>query len=189
MAQIIPQVPRVRIPEFAELDALMNAGILTAQQQDILYRRVNGESYKSIRNVYSISRSTVARALMRTASCRKWSKGMKGGGLTLLSDADEKTFERLAKEMTNELNCITTAMATAICCELQAVRIKFAAKVLLAAHCPHLVAKLEDYCPEPSKGWLDHMAKRLNIRICSSQTIEAIRRTTVSYTHLTLPTN
>ncbi|EAX91238.1 hypothetical protein TVAG_210630 [Trichomonas vaginalis G3] len=103
--------PRTRIPEFAELVNYKNLGLLTQMQLDLLYRRVNGESYQQIRNVYSISKTTVARAIMRTATCRSWTKGQSGGGMTLLSLPDEMQFKKLVQEMADDLNCITTSMA------------------------------------------------------------------------------
>ncbi|EAX74138.1 hypothetical protein TVAG_279210, partial [Trichomonas vaginalis G3] len=157
--------PRTRIPEFAELENYKNLGLLTQMQLDLLYRRVNGESYQQIRNVYSISKTTVARAIMRTATCRSWTKGQSGGGMTHLSLPDEMQFKKLVQEMADDLNCITTSMAIAVCTELQNRRLKFAARVLIAARCPHLLAKLDDYCPSPSRGWLNHIATRLSIRI------------------------
>ncbi|EAY09877.1 hypothetical protein TVAG_373840 [Trichomonas vaginalis G3] len=176
--------PRTRIPEFAELENYKNLGLLTQMQLDLLYRRVNGESYQQIRNVYSISKTTVARAIMRTATCRSWTKGQSGGGMTLLSLPDEMQFKKLVQEMADDLNCITTSMAIAVCTELQNRRLKFAARVLIAARCPHLLAKLDDYCPSPSRGWLNHIATRLSIRIVSSQTIDMLRRSTCDANHI-----
>ncbi|EAY16332.1 hypothetical protein TVAG_359400 [Trichomonas vaginalis G3] len=176
--------PRTRIPEFAELENYKNLGLLTQMQLDLLYRRVNGESYQQIRNVYSISKTTVARAIMRTATCRSWTKGQSGGGMTLLSLPDEMQFKKLVQEMADDLNCITTSMAIAVCTELQNRRLKFAARVLIAARCPHLLAKLDDYCPSPSRGWLNHIATRLSIRIVSSQPIDMLRRSTCDANHI-----
>lgn len=140
------------IPEFDELEAYCRGGILTRQQIDIIYRHVNIKSYKSTKNVYQIFKSTVARAITRTASCRPWQKGQKAGGMTLLSPPDEAQFKKLTQEMCFELNCITTAMIEAICCELQNCRVKFASKILIAAHSPHLLANLDDICLPPSRG-------------------------------------
>ena len=72
---------------------------------------MNGESFDTIRRAYVISKSTVARAIMGTATCRPWQKGQKGGGLTLLSPPDETHFKHLVKDMTDELNCISTPLS------------------------------------------------------------------------------
>ena len=104
--------------------------------------------------------------------------------MTLLSLPDEMQFKKLVQEMADDLNCITTSMAIAVCTELQNRRLKFAARVLIAARCPHLLAKLDDYCPSPSRGWLNHIATRLSIRIVSSQTIDMLRRSTCDANHI-----
>ncbi|EAX90358.1 hypothetical protein TVAG_435110 [Trichomonas vaginalis G3] len=116
-----------QLPEYLELDHYVRQNILTRDKLDILEKEL-ADKHTSKKSFYSINSNTVTRALLRTATCLKWQRGMKGGGVTLLSAPDEIKFKNLVNEMANELNCITTAMARAVVYELNEYRLKFASR-------------------------------------------------------------
>lgn len=161
-----------------EIELYVANHILTNDQYIVFRERLlTGASYESLMNHFGLVRNSLIHCILRTVSGKKWYKGMTGVGESYLSDIDSLKFRTLAFQAANDLNCITTPCAVSIAAALKKERLRKAKFLLRKLHMDGLISHLGDECQPPSKTWLKEYAKKLELMVVNSQTLDSIRRT------------
>ena len=162
--------------ELRELQEYAAREVLSNVQVAIAVARFHGAKYKEIIRSFSLSGATaLTHCLVRTACARPWHPGDPGGTDSYLSPADEDKFKEFIFDACDEVNCLTTVVATSLAAAVKKDRFSRARKVLVKLKCEKLLRYLSDPEP-PSRSWLNAVCDHLNVRICRTQELEIARR-------------
>ena len=150
-------------------------------QIDVCQRKADGESLKSIKERFQISKSTIYSILTHTIEGNIWGND-KGGNRGFLGDIDSNILINKVKENAQNLNCLRTIDVMQIAVDLKTERYgraEFLANKLSSAEnygktFKELILSLLPYVP--SSSWVLDFAKRNEIPIKSPITIEELRR-------------
>jgi hypothetical protein len=125
---------------WATLNTSVARGFLSQIQVEVTLFRGKGATYINIKKNYGITRDeSIIRCLVRTAEGLQWYPGHPGGTDPFLAPEDQATFQTLVLNACNELNCISTPIATALAVSLRQARQKKAKQLLLDIKCPGLI--------------------------------------------------
>ena len=157
---------------------LINAvleGHLSSLQVNILLSKLEGKTYKVVREKHGIkSDQVLERALLRTACGKYWNENMKGGGEPIFSILDIEKFVSYIEERENEINCVSTCEARRIVSIIQDERVTKARELLNRCGCPILAERVK--MREPDDSWLNKKGKAFGLAIVPKCEIETMRR-------------
>lgn len=102
---------------------------------------------------------------------------MPGEGVTYLNDYDKDIFIQIIRNAADDKNCVPSMYAVSLAFYIKKCRNKKAFQLLTAIGNEELASHCLDIKP-PSKCWLNICLEETDIRIVSSQQIEALRRST-----------